>query len=205
MGISSDLRKTNSLSIHHYNHQQGGGLPRKRLQSQSSMMNKSPNNSNNPQLLRTKSMTSDSLKVGVELNEYQLYGTRRKSTYFTSGSSSSFNDNDNDTTATTSGDTTDYKAHFRRTLLQMYAETGGARARNTEQYADLVKKRQEQQRMKKNRQVGEKEAHHNRLYLFIKYIATEQELLLQLFIFFPLILTSLYILFVEEKPLFTIP
>ena len=85
----------------------------------------------------------------------------------------------------------------------MYAETDGARARNIE-YADMIKKRQEQQRIKKNREkVGEKEAH-NRLYLFIKYIATEQELILQLFIFFPLILTSLYIVFVEEKPLFTI-
>lgn len=203
MGISSEIRKTNSLSsLHHYNHQQGGGLPRKRLQSQASTMNK-PSNNSNSQLLRTKSM-SDSLKVGVELNEYQLYGARRKSTYFTNGSASSFYDNDNtNDTATSPGDTTDYKEHFRRTLLQMYAETDGARARNIE-YADMIKKRQEQQRIKKNREkVGEKEAH-NRLYLFIKYIATEQELILQLFIFFPLILTSLYIVFVEEKPLFTI-
>ena len=76
MGISSEIRKTNSLSsLHHYNHQQGGGLPRKRLQSQASTMNK-PSNNSNSQLLRTKSM-SDSLKVGVELNEYQLYGARR--------------------------------------------------------------------------------------------------------------------------------
>ena len=195
MGICNDLRKTNSLSsLHHHHHQQGS---RKRLQSQSSLNKMSSNTPSNPQLIRAKTSTSDSLKV-FELNDYQLYGTRRSSTYFTNGSTSSFYEHDNTFEAASGGEeVSDYKEHFRRTILQMYEETGGARSRNTDQYADLKQQR------KRKRQAGEKETQ-NRLYLFIKYMATEQELLLQLFIFFPLILASLYIVFVEEKPLFII-
>ena len=153
---------------------------------------------------------TDSLKV-IELNDYQLYGARRHSTYFTNGSS--FFENDNNAVFSDHPDeaTVDYKEQFRRTIRQMYAETaaaGGARTRSSggvadQQYGDFKQRKQQQQQQRKWNKKLTEEKNNKLLYSFIKYIV-EKELLLQLIIFFPIILTSLYIVFVEEKPLFTI-
>uniref|UniRef100_A0A7M5X1V4 Uncharacterized protein n=1 Tax=Clytia hemisphaerica TaxID=252671 RepID=A0A7M5X1V4_9CNID len=180
--VVSDLRK-NNISPQVGRNKKSSLL----LSPNSKMLSVSPNGS--PKMIRQKSSSSPN-ELKVELNDYQLYGYRRNSTYFTNGSTSYENDFEDGQP--------DYKEQFRQTMLQMYAETG---RRRSGQYADL-KQRKFEQRLQRNELLEGKE-NQSKFYFFVKYMVTEHEHILQLLIFLPLILTSLYIVCVEEKPLFT--
>ena len=93
-------------------------------------------------------------------------------------------------------DHTGYKQHYRRTLLQMYAED--EQAKNDPSHSATVYTNTTTSSIN-----SKTTAETNNMFLFIKYMATEHENLLQLLIFLPLILTSIYIAFVEKKPLVT--
>ena len=148
------------------------------------------------QLSPTKRTTSFNKELKVELNDYQLYGPRRSSTFFTNGSSYDENPTNDEE------EPPDYKEQFRRTILQMYAEAGSGN-RSTP-YADIQQRRLLFQKAQLQQQANNADKEHeSRLYDFIKYLATEHEGILQFVIFLPLILTSIYIVFVEQKPLIT--
>lgn len=138
---------------------------------------------------RSRSMSSAELKV-AEISESS---SRRGSTFFTGpstgggGSGSAGGDHTQD-----EAEHLDYKEQFRNTILQMYAEN------------ERIKKQHQiyqenKHRKRKLKDTVDKEQ--SKLYLCIRYMATEHETLLQFLIFLPLILTALYIVFVEKKPL----
>ena len=181
--VVSDLRK-NNISPQVGRNKKSGLL----LSPNSKMLSTSPNGS--PKMIRQKSSSSPN-ELKVELNDYQLYGYRRNSTYFTNGSTSYYENEMDDREP-------DYKEQFRQTMLQMYAETG---RRRSDQYADLKQRKLEQRRQRNELLMESKDQ--SKFYSFIKYMVIEHEHILQLLIFLPLILTSLYIVCVEEKPLFT--
>jgi len=178
MGVN-DLRRPSIQQISRSNSRKGS-----KMTSQQSVGQLSPTK-------RAKSFND----LKVELNDYQLYGARRNSTFFTNGSNY-----DNENPNNDSGEEVpDYKQQFRQTILQIYAETGGGNRKAP--YADI----QQRRLFQKARQQAENadKQQESRIYDFIRYLATEHEGMLQLVIFLPLILTSIYIVFVEQKPLVT--
>ena len=136
--------------------------------------------------------------------------SRRRSTYFVSGSTA--HNEHNICAVLNEGsyydadgfDHTDYKEHYRRTLLQMYAEDELAKHDEPSQSLDSTNHNYSTSLNNiANNNNNQSCVEANRMYMFIKYMATEHESLLQLLIFLPLILTSFYIAFVEKKPLIT--
>lgn len=131
--------------------------------------------------------------------------TRRRSTYFISGSTAHNEHNicavlnEGSHYGQDGNDQTDYKEHYRRTLLQMYAED--ELAKHEEPFSHSTTPSYSKTTIVNTNNQACFEA--NKIYVFIKYMATEHESLLQLLIFLPLILTSFYIAFVEKKPLIT--
>lgn len=141
-------------------------------------------------------------------NDFVESKSRRRSTYFKSGNTAH---NEHNICAVLSEsshynsdgiDQTDYKEHYRRTILQMYAEDELAKQDNSSFHLSTPSSSDyTTATITTNNNQSCVEA--NQMYMFIKYMATEHESLLQILIFLPLILTSFYIAFVEKKPLVT--
>ena len=82
----------------------------------------------------------------------------------------------------------DYRERFRITLQEIYAEQ--------DKEKDIVKRCRQQKTQLKLR-----ESQQNTFFSFFKYMANEHESLLQIIVLSPLIVTSLYIIFVEKGSL----
>lgn len=87
----------------------------------------------------------------------------------------------------------DYKEQFRSTILRMYAENERIR----KQHQAFQENQYRRRRLKDTAEQKEQ----SKVYLFIRYMATEHETLLQFLIFLPVILTALYIALIEKQPL----
>jgi len=141
---------------------------------------------------------SDS-KTMKELSDQQ--GGRRRSTYFTNGSASYYGvdyiDQNNEQPS-------DYKEQFRKTILQMYAEDELAKMTSPVTKKTVLMRNNKQLSVStKDLKCNNSEHHTYKMVDLIRYMATEHETLLQILIFLPLLVTALYITFVEERPLVT--
>ena len=140
--------------------------------------------------------------------------TRRRSTYFVcSGVTSTYEQRTYTPDASHYGtglDHDEYREHYRRTLLRMHAEDelakcgdDGIDKMDGVRYVINPINGNYGMRTIQKPSTPTAVVEPNKVFLFIKFMATEHEELLQLLIFLPLILASLYIVFVEKKPLVT--
>ena len=134
---------------------------------------------------RSRAATEPTIKLPTD-DQSSNSGQRKRSTFFTNGSSA-YEGLENDEFEA------DYKEHYRRTLMQMYAEDELAKDIDNISRSSLLS----------DSGLKTQTVEQNQLLGCIRYMATEHESLLQFLIFLPLILTSFYIVFVENKPLIT--
>ena len=136
---------------------------------------------NNIPSLNRRSKSSSDIKTDIIESQEK---NRRKSGTFFAGAPTETIDNDEEM---------DYHVRFRKIMREIYAEQEKEKTIIKRQYQQKLKSRLKEQQVQ-----GQ-----NKLFNFVRYMATEHESMLQLLIFMPLILTAFYIVMIEKGSLVT--